>query len=215
VKAALGVRVEISSASGSIGAGATSFAGGAPLPPLGRAPGVAALVRVADYSGEVAAADARLGATRVSAEAALGIVEVVERVAAEGADEDLARARHGVLSVNRSRKRRAERSSARALWRCSSMMAPKTLVRVLAVERVAEMPASGQVDAQEGRDQQRGDVASEVGVAQRRHGVGEAVQELDQPRQRAVDGAKCALHGGPGEIQVHPSQRLRAGRPPA
>lgn len=86
----LGMRVEVGRAVGSIDAGAASFAGGATVPPVGRAPGIAALVRVTDHGGEVAVTDARLAAAGVGAKAALGVVQVIERVAAEGADEVLA-----------------------------------------------------------------------------------------------------------------------------
>lgn len=169
-----GMGIEVSGSCGGVGAGAASFADGATVSPVGRASGVAALVRVPYDGGEVAVADARLAAAGVGAEAALGVVEVIERVAAEGADEVLARTGHGVLRVHGFKKKA-----------CGAVLGmglvPLLLddgaehVGILAVERMAEVPASGEVHAQEGRDEERADVAGEVGAAQRGDGLGETV----------------------------------------
>ena len=100
VEAAPGVLIEIGRAASGFVTNATSIAGRATPPPLGGAPLVAAFMRVTDDGGEVAVADARAAATRVRPEAALGIAEIVERIAAEDSHEGLARARHRVLVVD-------------------------------------------------------------------------------------------------------------------
>jgi hypothetical protein len=87
---------------------------------------VAALVGVTDDGGEVSIADARLAATRVRAEAALGVVQIVERIAAKRSDEGLARARHRVLVVRRFEEEPGGAIFGAAWWRCSSMMVRST-----------------------------------------------------------------------------------------
>src|SRR5207248_11103102 len=91
VEAELGVSFEIRGALGGVSAGAASVTGRAAVRALGGAASSVALVHIADDGGEVAIADAHLAAARVGAKPALGVAEIVERVAAEGADEDLAR----------------------------------------------------------------------------------------------------------------------------
>lgn len=190
----LGMGVELRGAAGGVVTGATSHAISAAAPPLGGASSIAALVGIADDGGEVAIADAGLTATGVESEAPLGVAQVVERVAAEGADEGLARAGHGVLRVH------GFEEEARG-----AVLGPRTVslllddgaedVGVLAVERMAQMPPTGDVDAQERRHKQGADVASEIHAAQRRNGSGEVVQEEEERRDRVLDGAKTALDG--------------------
>lgn len=195
VKSALGILVEIGGATGGIVAGTASTAGCAALSPLGRAPRVAALVHVADDSGEVAIADAGLAAARVRAEAALGVVQIVERVAAKRSDEGFARAGHRVLVVHRF-----EEEPHGAFLGAS--VVPLLLddraehVGILSVERMAEVPPTGEVHTQEGRDEELAEVRCEIGAAQRGDRVGEAIREIEDRRDRVLHGAEAALDGG-------------------
>jgi hypothetical protein len=193
-KSALGMGVESHCAARGVVTGAPSFAVSAATSPLDGAPGVAALVCIADDGGEVAIADARLAATGVGAEAALGIAQIVERVAAEGADESLPRAGHGVLGVNGFEE---ETRGAVLGSRMMSLLLDDGAedVGVLAVERMAQMPPTGNIDAQKRRHEQRADVASEIGATQGRNGIGEAVQEVEERRDRVLDGAEATLDG--------------------
>ena len=151
-EAALGTGVEVGGAPRGIRLGMAHCGRGAARGALDDAALLPALVGVTDDGGEIAVADAGLAAAGVGAEAALGVVEVVERVAAKGADEGLARAGHGVLGVHSLEKEA-----------CGAVLGvglvPLLLddgaehVGVLSVERMAEMPAAGDIHAQEGRDE--------------------------------------------------------------
>ena len=191
----LGMRIEVSRSAGGVGAGPASIGGASTVPPLDRAPGVAALVRVTDDGGEVSVADARLAAAGIVAEAALGVMEIIERVAAEGTDEGLARAGHGVLGMHS-----LEEEACGAVLGVG--LVPLLLddgtehVGIPTVERMAEMPATGDVHAQEGRDEEGADVAGEVGAAQRGDGLGETVQEIEEGREGALHSTEATLNGG-------------------
>ena len=106
----------------------------------------AGLVYVANDGREVAVTDPDLAAARVRTKPALGIAEILERVVAERPDERLARARHCVLGVNTFEEQPRGAilgAGARALFLDDGAQD----VRVLALERMAEVTPSGGVDA--------------------------------------------------------------------
>ena len=90
VEAALGMGIEVGGALSGLGARMASLALAAALPSICGTACHAGVVDIADDGGEVAIADADLAAARVETEAALGLVEILERVAAERPDECLA-----------------------------------------------------------------------------------------------------------------------------
>ncbi len=155
----------------------------------------AGLVHIADDGREVAVTDPDLAAARVRTKPALGIAEVLERVAPERPHERLARARHRVLGVNAFEEQPHGAilgADARALLLDDGAQD----VRVLALERMAKVTPSGGVDAQVGGDEQRRDLTRDAGLAQHRDGGGDAIEHVADRRQRLLDGAEPALDSG-------------------
>ena len=160
VQAAFRMSIEIGGAPVGIGASATGFAIGAALPPVRGTASGTGVVNVADDGGEVAIADTDLAAAGVGTKPALGLVEVFERVAAKRPHECVGRAGHCVLGVSSFQE-----EPSRAILGASAIalvLDDRTEhVWILAVERMSDVTTSGGVDAQEGGDEQRGDVARE------------------------------------------------------
>src|SRR3954462_10660899 len=118
------------------------------------------VVDVADDGCEVAIADPDLAAARVEKEAVLGLVEILERVAAKRPDECLARALHRVLGVD-GFEEQAD-GAVLGTGAVALLLADGAAqVGILALEGMAEVTPPGSVDAQEGRDEQGGGVACE------------------------------------------------------
>ena len=69
-------------------------------------------------------------------------------------------------------------------------------VRVVTVERMAQMATTGGVDAQERGDEQRGDVPRELWLAECGHGGGEAIERGEDRRECVLERAEAALDGG-------------------
>ncbi len=116
----------------------------------------------------------------MGAEAALGVLEVVERIAAKGAHEGLARGGHGVLGVDGLE----EEADGAVLGACLVTLLLDDRaedVGVVSVERMAQVASSGRVHAQEGGDEQGGEVLGEHRLAQRGDGASDAVQEVEDP----------------------------------
>src|SRR5678815_204772 len=152
-------------------------------------------MNVANDGREVAITDADLAAAGVGTKPALGLMEVFERVATKRPHECFARTRHCVLGVDGF-----EEEPNRAILGASAIslvLDDRTeYVRVLPVERMTEVTTSSGVDAQEGGDEQRRDVAREHRLLKRWHGGGDAIEHVEQRRQRVLDGSEAALHGG-------------------
>ncbi len=150
VQAALGMGLQLRGALCSGRVSATSRAGGAALRSLGGAATRVALVDVPHHGSEVAIADARLAPARVRAESALGVAEVLERIAAKRADERLGRAGHRVLGVDglEEQPRGAVLGADLIALRLDDRA---ERVGVLAIEWMAEVPPPGGVHAQERR----------------------------------------------------------------
>jgi hypothetical protein len=162
VQAALGMGLQLRGALCGGRVGATSLAGGAALRPLGGTATRVALVDVSDHGSEVAIADARLAPARVRAEPALGVVEILERVAAKRADERVGRAEHRILGVDGLEEQ--ARGAILGAGVVALLLDDRAEhVGILASERMAEVAASGGVHAQERRDEQRRDMARELG----------------------------------------------------
>lgn len=186
--------VEICGVPCGVGAGTPCLASGAALRSLDGSARSVALVHVANDGGEVSVADTRLAAARIRAEPPLGVVKILERVAAECSDERLARPGHRVLGVDGFE----EQASGAILGAgiVALLLDDRAEhVGVLAVERMAEVSTPGGVDAQEGGDEQRGDVTREHGIAKRGNGSGSAVEHVEQRRERVLDGAEAAFDG--------------------
>lgn len=117
----------------------------------------AGLVHIADDGREVAVTDRDLAATRVRTKPALGVAEILERVAPERPHERLARARHRVLGMNAFEEQPRGAvlgAGARALLLDDGAQG----VRVLALERMAEVASTGGIHPQEGGHEERRDV---------------------------------------------------------
>jgi len=120
-------------------------------------------VGVAHDGGEVAVAEAGDAAAGVRAEAALSVAEVLEGVATEGAHEGFARAIHGVLGVDGF-----EEEAHGALLGAGSLALllddGAEGIGVLALERMGQVPAAGDVDAEEDGEKEGGERLGEVGL---------------------------------------------------
>lgn len=146
VQTALGMGLEFGGALSRGGAVTARLAFVAALAALGGPALGASLVHVANDRREVAVTDPDLAATRVSTKPALGVVKVLERVVPERPHERLARARHRVLGVNTFEEQPRGAilgAGARALFLDDGAQD----VRILALERMAEVTPSGGVDA--------------------------------------------------------------------
>ena len=122
-------------------------------------------------------------------------MRIVERVAAERADERLARAGHRVLGVDCFEEQaHGAILGARVLALLLDDRAED--VGVVAIERMAEVTPAGGVHAQERRDEQRRDVAREQGLLERGHHGRDAIEQREDRRERVLDRAETALDGG-------------------
>jgi len=174
VKAVLGVSIEVGRAVGGGPLGPASLRPVFAAAPGGGATLLAALVGVADHSGEVAVAEAHATAAGVWAEPSLGVFEVVERVALESADEGLGGTRHGVLGVDGF-----EEEAPRAFLgaRVVALLLDDGAEEggVLAGEGMGEVPTAGGVHAEEDGDEERAEGTGEVGAPERGERLGHTV----------------------------------------
>ena len=131
------------------------------LAALSSTPSLGVVVDVAHDRGEVAIAGADVAAAGAAADAALGLLEVVEWVAAERAHKRFGGAGHRVLGMHRFE----EQSHRAVLGACVFALPLDDRAKhlgILAVEWMVEVPAAGGVDAQERGDEQRGNALGEL-----------------------------------------------------
>ena len=195
VEAALGMGVEVGGTRGSLGASVARVGRAAVDRALGGATPPGRLVDVANDGREVAVADAGDAAAGVGAEAALSFVEVFERVAAEGADEGLARTGHRVLGVDGLEE---EADGAVLGTRPIALLIDDGAqgVGVVTLEGMAEVLAAGAVDAKEDGEEEAPEMLGKLGAPERRNRIGEAVGEREERRERGLDDPEGALDGG-------------------
>jgi hypothetical protein len=135
----------------------------------------------ADDGGEVAIADPGLAAARIGTKPSLGLAKIFERVAAKRADECLARALHGVLGMDSFEEQPNGAILGTGAFALLLDDGAKH-VRILTVERMPEVTRSSGEDAQEGGDEQRGDVSREHGLLECRHGSGDVIEQVEYRR---------------------------------
>ena len=145
-QAALGVRVEVGGVSVGGHAIAASLCFCDVLAAVGGAPSLGVVMDVAYDRGEVAVAGADMAAAGAAADAALGLLDIVERIAAERAHERFGGAGHRVLGVHRFE----EQPHGAVLGACVFALLLDDRAEhlgVLAVEWMAEVTAASGVDA--------------------------------------------------------------------